>query len=154
MDDSDELKLSRRSERIRVPTAKMLAYQREEQNKKEEGLLHFCEQWKVQIRAAKDSLKTNISENELAVMADNIEKEKDDLMRADTEMRQKATPSSELSCKIDACESVTSDIMRVVFERLSEVDGEFDAAQVKQCLHQLHFCILPKPCKCCNSSPL
>lgn len=39
MDDSDELKVSRRSECISVPTEKTLAYQWEEQNKKEEGLL-------------------------------------------------------------------------------------------------------------------
>ena len=137
MDDTDGLTLPRRSERPSVPTEKMLAYQKEELSKKEKRLLSMYEQWKIQIRKSKENLKKDISETELAAMADTIEKGKDGLMRAYNEIRERATPSTELRRKIDACEAVTKDIMKIVYERLSAIDGYFDAERERHQLHQL-----------------
>lgn len=60
-------------------------------------------------------------------MADTIENGRDDLMRRYNEIRERATPSPELRRKIDACEAVTKDIIKLIYERLSAVDGDFDA---------------------------
>lgn len=38
---------------------------------------------------------------------------------------------------MDACEAVTKYIMRIIFECLSAIDGEFDAECTKLHLHQL-----------------
>lgn len=55
MDDTEELKTLRHSFRKRVPTQKFLAYQKEEQGKKEKRLPSLYEQWKVQIRSTKEN---------------------------------------------------------------------------------------------------
>ena len=134
----DAYGLPRRSEQPSAPTEKMLIYQKEELSKKEKRLLSLYEQWKMLIRKSKQNLKTNISEAELATMADNIEKGMNDIIKVYSEMRVHATPSTELRRKMDACEAVTSDLLRVIYERLSAIDGEFDADIERQHLHQLH----------------
>ena len=99
MDDTEELKTLRHSERKSVPTEKFLAYQREEQSKKERRLLSVYEQWKVQIRSIKENLKKNASDMDLAKMADTIENGKDDIMKVYNEIRQSATQSTDLDAK-------------------------------------------------------
>lgn len=81
-----------------------------------------------------ENLKKDISETELATMADTILKGKDGLMRAYNEIRERATPSTELRRKIDACEAVTKDIMKIVYD---VIDGYFDAERERHQLHQL-----------------
>lgn len=56
---TDEL---RRSVRSKVPTEKMLAYQKEEVSKKEKRLISSYEQWKTQAREAREKLKSDITE--------------------------------------------------------------------------------------------
>ncbi|XP_032363653.1 uncharacterized protein LOC116677092 [Etheostoma spectabile] len=70
-------------------------------------------------------------------MADTIEKGMNDLMRLYDEIRERATPSTEIRRKIDACEAVTKDIIKLIYERLSEVDEDFDAECERQRLRQL-----------------
>ena len=53
------------------------------------------------------------------------------------EIRAHLTPSSETRCRVDACEAVTRDIVKIAFERISGIDGEFDSEEVKQHLHEL-----------------
>lgn len=137
MDNADELTLPRCTERCRVPTEKMVAYQQDEMSKREKRLLSLYEQWKTQIRASKENLKKDILEMELAKMADITEKGMNDIMKAYHEMRERATPSTELRRKMDACEAVTKDFMKLIFERLSAIDGDFDAECTKLRLRQL-----------------
>ncbi|KAI7790016.1 hypothetical protein IRJ41_001589 [Triplophysa rosa] len=75
---------------------------------------------------------------ELAEMVDIIEKGKDDITKVYNEIRQGATPSTDLRRKIDACEAVTKDIMKIINERLSGIDGDFDAECEKCKLRELH----------------
>lgn len=137
MDEADGLTLPRRSERPSVPTERIITYQKEVQSKKEKKLLSQYEHSKIQIRKSKENLKKDISETELATMADTIEKGKDDLMRAYNEIRERATPSTELRRKVDACKAVTKDILKIVYECLAAIDGEFDAEHEKYRLRQL-----------------
>lgn len=138
MDDTEEIRTLRHSERKSVPTEKFIAYQKEEMSKKERRLLSLSEKWKVQIRSTKQNLKKNTSDMELANMADTIEKGKDDVMKAYNEIRQSATPSIDLRHKIDACEAVTKDIMKIINERLSRINNVFDAEREKHKLRELH----------------
>ena len=138
LDDTDELPIPlRRSTRLKAPTEKMLAYQMEDLSKRENKLLSTYEQWKMLIRTSRENLKNDMPEKDLTTLVDLLEKRKNDLTREYDEIRARATPSTDLRCKIDACEAVTKDIMKIIFERITEVNGEFDAKREKQALRQL-----------------
>ena len=70
----------RRSERARNPTEKMRVHQDEEAKKKEKKLLSMYEKWKLQIRKARDQLKTYMQESELWLLIDELKKDKIDMM--------------------------------------------------------------------------
>lgn len=70
-------------------------------------------------------------------MADNIENGMNDIMAVYSDVRARTTPSTELRCKMDACEAVTKDIMKIIYECLSAIDGDFDADHERHRLHQL-----------------
>ncbi|XP_058481739.1 uncharacterized protein LOC131457006 [Solea solea] len=134
--DSEEETL-RRSGRQKNPTEKMLAFQREEAHKKEKRLTHFYELWKTQARKTREQLKSNIPENEIAALIDTLEEGMSDVIRIYMEIRDHLTPSSETRRRIDACEAVTRDIVRIAYERITGIDGEFDSEAVKQRLCEL-----------------
>ncbi|KAG7453482.1 hypothetical protein JOB18_018614 [Solea senegalensis] len=127
----------RRSGRQKNPTEKMLAFQREEAHKKEKRLTHFYELWKTQARKTREQLKSNIPENEIAALIDTLEEGMSDVIRIYMEIRDHLTPSSETRRRIDACEAVTRDIVRIAYERITGIDGEFDSEAVKQRLCEL-----------------
>lgn len=133
--DSEEDQL-RRSGRGRNPMDKMLSFQREEAHKKEKRLTHLYEQWKIQARNAREQLKLDIPENQLAALKDTLEKGKDDLTNVYVEIRYHLTPSSERR-RIDACEAVTQDIVKIAYEAIAGIDGDFDSEAVKQRLREL-----------------
>lgn len=53
------------------------------------------------------------------------------------EIRDHLTPSSETRRRIDACEAVTKDIVKIAYERIVGIDGDFDGERVKQRLCEL-----------------
>lgn len=59
-----------------------------------------------------------------------------DILKCYNEIREGVTPSTELRRKIDACEAVTKNIVKIVFERLS-MSGDFDEEDARHKLHQL-----------------
>nr|XP_024658611.1 eukaryotic translation initiation factor 3 subunit A-like [Maylandia zebra] len=126
----------RRSERPSVPTEKMLLYQRDEQNKREKKLLTIYEHWKGQVRVYREDLKSDLSDSRLAEMADDIERTVNDMTKAYSEYRERNEPSHVIRRKMDSCESVTKDIMKIISERLAAID-EYDADRERQRLHQL-----------------
>lgn len=131
---TDEL---RRSVRSKVPTEKMLAYQKEEVSKKEKRLISSYEQWKTQAREAREKLKSDITEAHMSSLVDILEKGKDDILRLYTEIRSNIAPSADLRRKIDACEAVTRDITKIIYERLTGIDGDFDAEHERHRLREL-----------------
>ncbi|XP_026012239.1 uncharacterized protein LOC113014739 [Astatotilapia calliptera] len=126
----------RRSGRPSVPTEKMLLYQRDEQNKREKKLLTIYEHWKGQVRVYREDLKSDLSDSRLAEMADDIERTVNDMTKAYSEYRERNEPSHVIRRKMDSCESVTKDIMKIISERLAAID-EYDADRERQRLHQL-----------------
>lgn len=138
MNETEEIQIPCRSERKIVPTERFLAYQREEQSKKEKRLLSLYEQRKIQIRSTKENLTQSTSDMELAKMADTVENGKDVIMKIYYEIRQGAIPSTDLRRKIDACEAVTKDVMKIINERLSGIDDVFDAECERHKLCELH----------------
>ncbi|XP_069379882.1 uncharacterized protein [Paralichthys olivaceus] len=137
MDKDNKEEELRRSGRLRNPTERMLAFQKEEAHKKEKRLIHIYEQWKIQARKAREQLKLNISERDIAALIDTLEEGKNDVINMFMEIRAHLTPSSVTRRRIDACEAVTKDIIKIAFERISGIDGEFDSEAVKQRLHEL-----------------
>ncbi|XP_026214228.1 uncharacterized protein LOC113160973 [Anabas testudineus] len=115
----------------------MLAYQREESYKKEKRLLQLYEQWKIQARKAREQLKVDIPESQIADLIDTLEKAKNDIADIYMEVRDHVTPSGETRRRIDACEAVTRDIVNVAYERIAGIDGDFDSTTVKQRLREL-----------------
>ena len=70
-------------------------------------------------------------------MADDIEKGMNEMMKLYDEIRGKVTPSTERRRKIDACEAVTKDIVKIILERVTEIGGEFNEEHERCRLHQL-----------------
>lgn len=112
MDNEDGLSLPRRTDRQSKPTEKMQVYQTEELNKREKRLLSLHEQWKIQVRAARETLKKDISDSDLANMADDIENGTGEILKVYGDIRKRVMPSTELRRKIDACEAVTKDFSK------------------------------------------
>ncbi|XP_043091451.1 uncharacterized protein LOC122341847 [Puntigrus tetrazona] len=133
----DSAELPRRSERTCMPTEKMLAYQKDECCKKEKRLITLYEQWKLDARKARQTLKTDITDKQLAEIADSLEDKRNCILKLFSDIRQYVTPAADLRRKIDACEAVTNDIIKFVYDRMTTVDGEFDAERKKVCLSEL-----------------
>lgn len=82
-------------------------------------------------------LKKDISESELATLADDIEKGTTEIMKLYDEIREHVTSSAELRRKIDACDAVTKDIVRIVLERISAIGREFNEEDERHILRHL-----------------
>lgn len=132
----EESQAPRRSVRPRNLTPKMLALQKEEIQRKERKLLSMYEKWKMLARKARDQLKSDITESQIASLIDILEEGKENVMQLYVEVRDHVTPSTELRRRIDACEAVTTDIIKVAYERISGID-EFDSEQAKHRLREL-----------------
>lgn len=130
----------RRSVRTRKPTERMLAFLREEAQRKESKLLCAYDQWKIQARNAREQLKLNISNSHLANLIDPLEETRNKVMREYDGIRQHITPSTDVRRRVDACEAVTADIIKIIHERLAGVDGEFDAEKERDRLRMLLDC--------------
>ncbi|XP_041820612.1 uncharacterized protein LOC121626271 [Chelmon rostratus] len=124
------------SGRIRNPTERMLAFQKEEAKKKEKRLIHLYDQWKTQARKAREQLKSDISESQIAALIDSLEKGKDNVTSLYMEIRSHLTPSSEMRRRIDACEAVTKDIVKIAYERIADLE-DYDSEAVKQRVREL-----------------
>lgn len=104
--DSEEEDV-RRSGQLRNPTENKLVFQREEAHKKQQRLIHLYEQWNTQVCKAREQLKSDIPESQIAVLTDTLEKGKDNITNIYVEVRDHFIPSSETRRHVDACEAVT-----------------------------------------------
>ncbi len=136
-DEEEDVNTARRSERARIPTEKMLAYREDEQSKREKRLLSLYEHWKAQARITRHDLKSELTDKQLAHLADNLEKRKHDLMKLYDELRAHGMPDTELRRKVDACAAVTGDIIKILNERLTGVNGDYDAEYEGERLREL-----------------
>lgn len=127
----------RRPVRERIPTEKMLVYQIEETERAERKLMHAYGKWKAEARKARGQLKTDIPESQLASIIDTLENERDRVMNAYIKVRSYVTPPTDTRRKIDACDAVTKDIVKIAYERISGVDGDFDHEGVRRRLREL-----------------
>ena len=109
MDKDNKEEDLRRSERLRNPTERMLAYHKEEAHKKEKRLTHTYEQWKVQACKAREQLKSNIPESDIAALIDTLEEGKNSVINLYMEIRTHLTPSSETRRHIDATPGGTTE---------------------------------------------
>ncbi|KAL7872550.1 hypothetical protein SRHO_G00075330 [Serrasalmus rhombeus] len=137
---TDKTPLPRCSSRPHCPTEKMLAFQKEEALRKEKRLLSMYEQWKIHARQAREQLMSEVPESQLGLLIDTLEKSKGDITKMYSEIRHTATPPAELRRRVDACEAVTKDIVKIAYERIVEVDGEFNAEHEKGRLQELLNC--------------
>ena len=84
VENTEEL---RRSSRSRNPTAKMLEFQKNEAQKKEKKLACLYDQWKMQARKARNELKSDIPESQIASLVDAIERARDNVLSIYSEIR-------------------------------------------------------------------
>lgn len=92
---------------------------------------------KTQVRETRERLKLDIKDKGMSELADIIEKGRDDVLKLYSEIRNQMAPSSDIRRKIDACDAITRDIVRIILERLSGVDEDFDAEREITRLHGL-----------------
>lgn len=128
---------ARRSRRTHVPTEKMIAYQQEELQKKEKRLESLYNQWKLEARSAREHLKSDALQTQLAILVDTLEVAKNKVLNAYGDFREHVSPAIEMRRKMDACEAVTADIVKIVYERISGVDGDFDDVRERSRLRTL-----------------
>ncbi len=117
----------RRSKRAPVLSEKMLAYKQEEKLKREKRIVSLYDQWKMEARCVREHLKLDASETQLTILIDTLEVAKNKVMGAYDEFRQQVLPAVQMRRKMDACEAVTIDIIKIVNERITGVDGDFNA---------------------------
>ncbi|XP_028858350.1 uncharacterized protein LOC114803149 [Denticeps clupeoides] len=129
--------LPRRSERVKVQTERMLTYRKEELSQKERRLTTLYEQWKMQVRETREKLKTDITDEEMSELADIMEQRKNNILMFYSEMRNQVAPPSDIRRKIDACEAVSHEVVRIILEGISGVDGDFDAERERTRLRGL-----------------
>ncbi len=115
----------------------MLAYKQEEQLKREKRIVSLYDQWKMEAHCAREHLKLDASETQLAILIDTLEVAKNKVMGAYDEFRQRVLPAVEMRRKMDACEAVTIDIIKIVNERITGVDGDFNAERERSRLRTL-----------------
>ncbi|KAL6463232.1 hypothetical protein MHYP_G00276230 [Metynnis hypsauchen] len=118
----------------------MLSFQKEEAHKKERNFISMYNQWKVQARDARQQLKSDISDSQLTTLVDNLEKARNDVTVIYEEIRHHIAPTPEIRRQVDACMSVTADITKIIYERITGVDGEFDADRERSRLLTLLDC--------------
>lgn len=70
-------------------------------------------------------------------LVDILEKGKDDILKLYTEIRSHIAPSADLRRKIDACEAVTCDITKIIYKRITDIDGDFNAECERKRLREL-----------------
>ena len=102
----------RHSCRSRNPTVKMLELQKDEAQKRERKLSCLYDQWKIQAHKAWNQLKADIPESQLASLVEALEKAKENVLS------MYVTPWTETRRRIDACEAVTRDILKIAYERI------------------------------------
>lgn len=66
-----------------------------------------------------------------------LEKGRDNVTDIHTEVRNHLTPSSETRRRVDACETVTKDVVEIAYVRMAAVDSDYDSETVRQ-----------RPCNC------
>lgn len=80
------------------------------------------EQWKLDACKARHDIKSDITDKQLAEIADSLEDKKNCIRKIFSEIREHIRHAADLRCKIDAYEAVTNDIVKIVLERLATVD--------------------------------
>ncbi len=95
------------------------------------------EQWKTDARKARQSLKTDITDNQLAEITDSLEDKKNCILKLFSDIREYVTPAAVLKRKIDAYEAMTNDNIKIVYDRMTTVDGKFDAERERVRLREL-----------------
>lgn len=116
----------RRSERARHPTEKMRVLQEDDAKKREKRLFSMYEKWKIQIRKAREQLKTYMSEGELWVLIDELKKTKEAIMNMYLDIRDLTTPSTDIRRRVDTCESVSKEIISIAYDRAVDNEDEFE----------------------------
>nr|XP_021336928.1 uncharacterized protein LOC103910029 [Danio rerio]XP_021336929.1 uncharacterized protein LOC103910029 [Danio rerio] len=130
---------TRRSTRAQVPTEKMLAYQQEEQQKKKKKVISLYDKWKIEARNAREQLKSDLSDTQLAILIETLEIAKNKVLSAYDEFRKQTLPDVEMRRKMDSCEAVTTDVTRIVNERIAGIDGDYSYEREKERLSALSY---------------
>lgn len=120
-----------------VPKEKMITFQSEALSGRKERLLHKHKQWKILIKEARQDLRNDLSEEDLAALADSLKQRQKDLMNDYDDFRSCFTPSPDLRQEIEACEAIFKDLMEIIGEQMTGAKGEFGARRESHAIHQL-----------------
>ncbi|XDV25914.1 hypothetical protein PO909_029740 [Leuciscus waleckii] len=122
---------------MHVPTEICLAYQQEELSKKEKKIVSLYNQWKIEARSAREHFKSDALGTQLAILIDTLEAAKNKVLSAYKDFKERVSPAIEMRRKMDACEAVTADIIIIIYERITGLDGDFDGESERSRLRTL-----------------
>lgn len=125
------------AECVPVPKEKTLTHQSEKLSKREKRLIHKHKQWKTLIKEARQDLKSDLSDEDLAALADTLKQRHKDLVNDYDDIRSCVTPSPGLTYKIEACDAVFKELMKILSERMAGAKGECGVQRESLAIHQL-----------------
>ncbi|XP_069134374.1 uncharacterized protein [Argopecten irradians] len=112
----------RTSERNRKLTEKMAAYQETELEKRLAKLRSTYGKWQIHAKEIRTNLKAECSENDLGQMIDKIKALEASVLKNFNIVKDISTPAQDIVRRIDACVAVSADLLKILNERLSDID--------------------------------
>ena len=100
-----------------------------EDKNKVESLLCLYDQWKVLLRTARKELKSNMTESNMGLIIETLVKSKE-ISKLYSEIRERITLDNYVKLRVDACEFLSKDLLKIVHERIytgpREVQNQFN----------------------------
>lgn len=124
-------------QRIRKQTQKMQEFQMEEAQKKERKFFLLYDKWKMDARYFRMKLKSFMSEEEIWKLVEVLKASNKNVKSVFEEIRNKSTPSVDVRRRVDTCEAVTNELLKVAYDRAVDEEEDFDADKEQGRLHQL-----------------
>ena len=128
-DNSDSL---RRSVRPRQPTEKQKMIQEERAQRREIKFMAAYNKWKVKMKLIREELRQFHSESDLLYMIDDITRLSAKVTKVYEDLRQVEASPVEIRKRIDTCNAVTTDVIRLIRLRSLEEEGEFDEVKERR----------------------
>jgi len=114
----------------------MTEYRHQEFEKKERKFVTVFEQWRKTVKQFRKDLKQECTETVLYEMINDVKRLEDAVLKQFRDLRAAGTVTPETVRKVDACYAINVDLLKIVNERLCEIEN-FDSVNEAERLRAL-----------------